>query len=128
MSKYEIRKKAVENYVKSYNDFDVENMLKDLDENVVFRNIADGTVNLTTEGIAEFREQAERAVNLFSQREQKITRLKFSENEVEAEISYSGIIAVDLPGGLKSGSKIELDGKSIFRFAADKIVEIEDIG
>ena len=128
MSKDEIRKKAVENYVKSYNDFDVENMLKDLDENVVFRNIADGTVNLTTEGIAEFREQAERAVNLFSQREQKITRLKFSENEVEAEISYSGIIAVDLPGGLKSGSKIELDGKSIFRFAADKIVEIEDIG
>jgi hypothetical protein len=108
MSKYEIRKKAVENYVKSYNDFDVENMLKDLDENMVFRNIADGTVNLTTEGIAEFREQAERAVNLFSQREQKITRLKFSENEVEAEISYSGIIAVDLPD--------------------DKIVEIEDIG
>ncbi len=128
MSKDEIRKKAVENYVKSYNDFDVENMLKDLDENVVFRNIADGTVNLTTEGIAEFREQAERAVNLFSQREQKITRLKFSENEVEAEISYSGIIAIDLPGGLKSGGKIELDGKSIFRFAADKIVEIEDIG
>ena len=126
-SKDESRKKAVEDYVKSYNNFDVENMLKDLDENVVFRNISAGKVNLTTEGIAEFREQAGRAVNLFKQREQKIIRLKFGENEVEAEIFYSGIVAVDLPGGLKSGSKIELDGKSIFRFADDKIVEIEDI-
>lgn len=127
MNKDEIRKKTIKNYIESYNAFDVENMLKDLDESVVFRNIAGGVVNLETKGISEFREQAERAVNFFKQREQKIIGLKFGENEVEVEISYSGIVAVDLPDGLKSGSRIELDGKSIFRFAGDKIVEIEDL-
>lgn len=127
MSDNEIRKKIVESYIASYNNFDVENLLKDLDENVVFRNIVNGAVNLTTEGIDEFRKQAEQAKNLFSCREQKITGLKFGEDTVEAEISYSGTLAVDLPDNLKAGSKIELNGSSIFRFADDKIIEIEDI-
>ena len=121
------RKIIIENYITSYNNFEIENMLKDLDENIVFRNIANGEVNLTTKGIAEFKAQAEQAKNLFSQREQKIIGLRFRTDEVEAEIFYNGTIAVDFPNGLKSGSKIELGGKSIFRFAGDKIIEIEDI-
>jgi hypothetical protein len=127
MSNDEIRKNIIENYITSYNNFDIGNMLKDLDENIIFRNISNGAVNLTTAGIDEFRKQAEQAKNLFSQREQKITGLKFGENKVEVEISYCGTIAVDLPNGLKQGSKIELNGKSIFRFAGDKIIELEDI-
>ncbi len=127
MSNKEIRKNIIENYIHSYNNFEIENMLKDLDENIVFRNIANGEVNLTTKGIAEFKAQAEQAKNLFSQREQKIIGLKFGMDEVQAEIFYNGTIAVDFPNGLKSGSKIELGGKSIFRFAGDRIIEIEDI-
>jgi hypothetical protein len=127
MSNNEIRKNIIENYIHSYNNFEIGNMLKDLDKNMVFRNVASGEVNLTTEDIAAFKAQAEEAKNIFSQREQKINDLKFGVNEVVAEISYNGIIAVDLPNGLKRGSKIELSGKSIFRFAGDKIAEIEDI-
>jgi repressor of nif and glnA expression len=127
MSSDEIRKNIIENYIDSYNTFEIENMLKDLDENIVFRNIANGEINLTTKGIAEFKAQAEQAKNLFSRREQKITNLKFGTDEVEAEIFYSGTIAVDFPDGLKAGSKIELAGKSIFRFSGNKIIEIEDI-
>ena len=127
MSSDEIKKNIIENYIRSYNNFEVENMLKDLDGNIVFRNIVNGEVNLITKGIAEFKEQAEQAKNLFSQREQKITNLKFGTDEVEADIFYNGTIAVDFPDGLKAGSKIELAGKSIFRFAGDKIIEIEDI-
>jgi hypothetical protein len=126
MNDNEIRKKIVESYIDSYNNFEIENMLKDLDENVVFRNIANGEVNLTTKGIAEFKAQAEKAKNLFSRREQKIIELKFGTDEVEAEIFYNGTLAADLPNGLKSGSRIELGGKSIFRFTGDKIIEIED--
>lgn len=127
MNNNEARKKIIENYIFAYNNFDVENMLKDLDENVVFRNISNGEVNLTTNGIEEFRNQAEETKSLFSEREQRITNFKFAGNEVEADISYAGTIAVDLPNNLKAGDKIELAGKSIFRFADDKIVEIEDI-
>ena len=127
MSSDEIRKNIIENYIGCYNNFDIENMLKDLDENIVFRNISNGEVNLTTKGIAEFKAQAEQAKNLFSQREQRITNLKFRADEVKAEIFYNGTTAIDFPNGLKAGSKIELAGKSIFRFAGDKIIEIEDI-
>jgi hypothetical protein len=127
MSNDETRKNIIENYIRSYNNFEIENMLKDLDENIVFRNISSGEVNLTTKGIGEFKAQAEQAKNLFSQREQKIIGLKFGTDEVEAEIFYNGTIAVDFPNGLKAGSRIELGGKSIFRFADDKIIEIEDI-
>ena len=127
MSDNETRKKIVESYVRAYNNFDIENMLKDMDEGVIFRNISGGAVNLTTNGIEELRKQAEYAKELFSEREQKITGLKFGENEVEVEIVYSGTLAADLPNGLKQGDKIELNGKSIFRFAGNKIIEIEDI-
>lgn len=127
MSDYEIKKKIIENYINAYNNFDIENMLKDLDKDMIFRNFSNGEVNLMTNGIDEFRIQAEQAKNLFSHREQKINGVKFGETEVEVEISYNGTLAADLPSGLKRGSKIELDGKSIFRFAGDKIIELEDI-
>jgi hypothetical protein len=127
MSDNETRKKIVENYVCAYNNFDVENMLRDMDERVVFRNIAGGEVNLKTRGIEELRKQAEQAKNLFSEREQKITGLKFGENTVEAEIAYRGTLAADLPNGLKKGDRIQLSGKSVFRFAGAKIIELDDI-
>jgi hypothetical protein len=127
MNDTEIKKRVIENYVDAYNNCDVENMLKDLHERIIFRNISGGAVNLQTNGIDEFRKQAEEAKNLFSQREQKIKGLKFGESQAEAEILYRGRLAVDLPNGLRAGSEIALDGKSIFRFAGDKIIEIDDI-
>jgi hypothetical protein len=127
MSDHETKKRIIEDYVQAYNNFDVENMLKDMDERMVFRNISGGAVNLQTNGIDEFRKQAESAKELFSRREQKIIGLKFGETETEADISYRGTLAVDLPEGLKAGSEIALDGKSIFYFAGDKIIKIDDI-
>lgn len=127
METTETRKNIIENYVNAYNNFDVENMLKDLDEKIVFKNISNGETNLMTNGIEAFKMQAEEAKQLFSRREQKITDLKFSENAAEADISYAGTFAVDLPNGLKAGDEIKLVGKSIFRFRDDKIIEISDI-
>lgn len=128
MNVNESRKNIIENYIRAYNDFDVEKMLRDIDERIVFRNISGGEVNLETNGIDELRNQAEQAAALFSQREQKITGLKFGDAEqVEVEISYAGTLAADLPNGLKAGDRIELAGKSVFRFAGDRIVAIEDI-
>lgn len=127
MSDNRFKQTAIENYIAAYNNFDVEAMLNDLHRNVRFKNVSNGEVTLTTKGIAEFREQAERAKSFFSQREQRITAINFQDDRATAEISYRGILAVDLPNGLKSGGVLELAGKSIFRFADDKIIEIEDI-
>ncbi len=123
----ETQKRIIENYIEAYNNFDVDKMLTNLHENIVFKNISNGEVNLTTSGISEFQTQAEQAKNLFSQREQKITEIRFEDDSAQVEIDYYGVFAVDLPNGLKAGDKIELKGKSIFRFKDEKIYEITDI-
>lgn len=42
-----------------------------------------------------------------------IQRVLWSPSEIEVIIE--GILAVDLPNGLKTGDKIQLKGKSVFR-------------
>lgn len=123
----DLKKQKIQNYIEAYNNFDVEKMLTDLHEEIVFKNISNGEVNLTLKGISEFKAQAEQAKNLFSQREQKITEIALEDDSVEVKIDYRGVLAVDLPNGLKAGDKIELKGKSIFCFEGEKIIEITDI-
>jgi hypothetical protein len=117
----------IQNYVDAYNNFDVEGMLKDLHDNVIFKNISNGEVNLTTNGKTAFEEQAFQAKHFFKTRQQTITKTVFNDEFVEVAIDYQGVIAIDLPNGLKENDKIELQGKSIFKFMDNKIIEINDI-
>lgn len=123
----EKKKATVENYVRAYNSFDIERMLADLHDRIIFKNISNGQVTLETKGIEAFQDQARQVVSLFTEREQKINNFSFSEDRCEIEIDYQATLAADLPNGLKAGDKIELKGRSIFRFWGDKIAEIQDI-
>lgn len=121
------KKNLVENYVRAYNAFDIEGMLKDLHDEIVFKNITNGEVTLELNGIEAFRNQAEQVIGFFAEREQKITNFGFNEDGCEIEIDYRATLAAGLPNGLKTGDKIELKGKSIFHFADGKISQIQDI-
>ena len=66
----EKQKSIIENYVNSYNQFDVSGMTNDLSDDVVFENISNGNVDLRTEGLQAFKEQAETAKQYFNQRKQ----------------------------------------------------------
>ncbi|WP_114939959.1 nuclear transport factor 2 family protein [Mucilaginibacter endophyticus] len=121
------RELIISNYVKAYNNFDVEGMLKDLAPTVKFENVSNGDVNMELDGIEAFRNQAEQAVRLFERREQIIRSFKHTGNKTEIEIDYNAIIAIDLPNGLKKGDELNLKGHSIFTFEGDKIVGIMDI-
>jgi len=117
----------IENYITAYNQFDVPGMLKDLHPDIEFRNISSGNVTLALQGIEAFKTQAQQASAYFSQRKQTVTSFRFKDQQVEVTIDYKGILAIDLPNGLKSGSIIELKGKSIYRFRENQIILIEDI-
>lgn len=117
----------IENYVRSYNRFDTEGMLQNLHEEVKFQNISGGVVNATTSGKEAFKNQAEEAKQYFKEREQNIKRLLFNGDQAEAEIDYKGVLATEFPGGLKAGDAINLQGKSVFKFMNNKIIEITDI-
>ena len=121
------KKNLIENYVRAYNSFDIDEMLSGLHDRIVFKNISNGETTLELNGIEAFEDQAQQAVGLFAKREQKITDFVCNEETCEIEIDYSATLAADLPNGLKSGDKINLKGKSIFHFADGKIIEIQDI-
>ena len=120
------QKQIIENYVNSYNNFDVNGMTKDLDENVVFENISNGKVDLRTEGIKEFKKQAELAKQYFKQRKQTIETLEFNDSVVSVGIDYVAILNINLPNGMKSGDTLKLKGKSRFQFEKGKIKKLTD--
>ena len=55
----EDKETIVKNYVNAYNNFDVNGMMADMDQSIVFENVANGKVNMTLNGLDEFKAQAE---------------------------------------------------------------------
>lgn len=121
------REAIIRHYIDAYNRFDVEGMLKDFDPDIVFENVSDGEVNMNLLGISAFRQQAESAVQVFSQREQRIESITFRGDTAEVAIRYRGTLAVDIPNGPKAGDSIELEGRSVFEFVGDKIAHLTDV-
>ncbi|TGD81923.1 nuclear transport factor 2 family protein [Hymenobacter wooponensis] len=121
------QKQLVQDYIEAYNHFDVDGMLRHLHEEVVFRNITNGEVDLTLTGKANFRQQAQQALQYFSQREQRVTDWQAAYNRIEVLLDYTAVAAIDFPNGLKAGDTLQLQGKSVFQFADGLIVSIDDI-
>jgi ketosteroid isomerase-like protein len=126
MDKDSKHRNIIEAYIHSYNTCDIEGMLEHMHQNVRFANISDNEISLSTLGLNELRNQAEKALHVFKQREQVITRMDFKGEEVEVNISFRGVLAVDLPNGQHAGDKVELNGRSVFRFAGEKIIDLKD--
>lgn len=122
----EEREKIIRNYIDGYNAFDIEQMIRDFHPEIVFQNIQQEEVTMTIHGIADFKKQAEQANSYFETREQKITAMKHQLDETEIEIHYSATLAMDFPNGLKKGQKLELRGKSLFKFKDNQIIGLTD--
>ncbi len=120
------REKIIQNYINGYNEFDVEKMISDLDDKVIFQNIQNGTITMTLNGINAFKQQTERVKAYFANRQQQIIGIKHENNKTEIEIDYAATLAKDFPNGLKEGQKIALKGTSIFVFRDKKIIAITD--
>lgn len=121
------REHIIKNYIEAYNQFDVNKMVADFDDNIVFENIQNGELNLSLTGLAAFKEQAEQAKAYFSKRTQTITSFAHCGNETEIEIDYRAVLGIDFPNGLKSGQELNLQGKSVFCFLEDRITKLTDI-
>ena len=119
-------KQIIDYYVEAYNSFDVEGIVKLLHKEIIFRNFSNGEVDTETKGIQEFKELAENSSKIFASRRQTIIGYSAVDDKVEVHIKYEGILAVDLPNGLKAGDKLQLKGKSVFQIKAGKILLIED--
>ncbi|CAM3997358.1 hypothetical protein VA7868_01114 [Vibrio aerogenes CECT 7868] len=117
----------IESYIDYYNAFNIPGMLSLLDELIVFENESNGVINTHTEGRAAFEELAQESAKFFSAREQKITYVDLSDAGATVGIDYQGVLAVDLPNGLKAGEVLAVQGKSCFEFSGEKIGYIRDV-
>jgi len=124
---YKQREELIHNYISAYNSFDIEEMFKDADEAIQFKNITAGEVNMSLNGLPAFKAQAEQAKSFFSSRQQTITAILHKEENTEIAVNYHAILAVDLPNGLKQGDALNLTGRSVFTFAGDKIIGVTDL-
>ncbi|OKP99131.1 nuclear transport factor 2 family protein [Paenibacillus sp. P46E] len=116
----------IEVYLEAYNSFEIERMVELLHKDIIFMNISNGETTTETRGIQAFRELAEQSSAMFSSRRQTITDYNIINDKVEVGIDYEGVLAVDLPNGLKSGDKLQLKGKSTFEVKEGKISLIKD--
>ncbi|WP_433779417.1 nuclear transport factor 2 family protein [Flavobacterium anhuiense] len=121
------REKIIQNYIEGYNQFDIDKMVADFDESIVFENIQNGETNMILNGIKEFTVQAEKAKEYFSERKQTITSLRQDEITAIVDIDYYAVLAIDFPNGLKAGQGLNMKGKSIFQFLDDKIIKLTDM-
>ncbi|WP_136796332.1 nuclear transport factor 2 family protein [Desulfosediminicola ganghwensis] len=117
----------VERYVYAYNAFDIDTMLSLLHPAVEFQNISNGQVTVQTKGIDEFHALALQGKTLFSSRKQTIMHYAEKNNSATIEVVYAGVLAIDLPEGLKAGETLNLSGKSEFTFRDGKIYSLTDI-
>ncbi|MFD1245076.1 nuclear transport factor 2 family protein [Paralysiella testudinis] len=116
----------IDRYLIAYNSFDIDGMLALLSLNVRFENYSGGQLTDATDGIDKFRELAEKSKLLFSEREQRITKMTLNLDSAIAEIAYRGKLAVDVPNGPSAGTVLDLQGQSEFSFKAGQINKIVD--
>ena len=121
------KRQLIEKYILAYNSFDIDGMMSVLHSEIKFKNISDDEVNATATGKNEFRAVAEQSKTVFKSRKQTIKLCEIGEDKVSVEIFYEGVLATDLPNGMKSGETINLDGRSEFSFKDGKISQIVDI-
>lgn len=121
------REQIIANYIEGYNTFNIDKMVADFDEQIVFENISNGETNLSLSGLSAFIQQAEQAKTYFTERTQTIRSYSHQSNQTEIEIDYRAVLAVDLPNGLQKGDELKLQGRSVFEFSGNKIVKLTDI-
>lgn len=117
----------IREYIKYYNEFNLDGMLSLMTDDVCFENIMNGSTDVKTTDIAELEQIAGISLNIFSERLQTIKNITIEGDSYVVEIDYYGKIAENLPNGLKQGDEIKLDGKSIYKFRDGKICSLTDI-
>ena len=119
-------KNIIDKYIEAYNAFDIDGMLSFMHQDVEFKNISGGKINISTKGLSEFRKAAKQGKALFESRCQKVENYRFKDNVCYVEIEYEGVLATDIPNGPKAGETLRLKGKSTFIFKDGLIVSLVD--
>ena len=121
------KRSLVECYLAAYNAFDIGGMMAVIHPDIEFKNVSGGEVNATTSGAGDFRLLAEKSSELFRSRKQKILTFWSNADQASVAVAFEGVLASDLPNGMKAGETLRLNGRSGFTFCDGKIYRIKDV-
>ncbi len=121
------KRSIIQEYLHFYNTFDIDGMISVIHSDIVFKNVYYGEVNATAFGIDEFRSLAEQSKQLFSSRKQTMLKFQAKDDQAFIDVAYEGVLASDLPNGMKAGEALRLNGRSEFTFRDGKIHRLKDI-
>jgi ketosteroid isomerase-like protein len=121
------KRALIDRYLDAYNSFDVEAMMSTVHPDVEFENVAGGVTNASASGADGFRQLAEQAAKLFASRRQTVTAFDPSGAGASVGVDYEGVLASDLPNGMRAGETVRLVGRSEFEFADGLISRIRDV-
>ncbi|NJL36698.1 MAG: nuclear transport factor 2 family protein [Leptolyngbyaceae cyanobacterium RM2_2_4] len=120
------KRALLERYLDAYNSFDIERMMELIHQDIEFKNVSGGEVNASASGKNEFRALAEQSKRLFSSRKQTVTKFNLDGDGASLEIEYVGVLATNLPNGMKLGETLQLTGRSELDFRDGKIYRLTD--
>src|SRR5205807_2119071 len=78
-------------------------------------------LTVQTRGKAELEALATKSAAAFSSREQRVMSLTEGHDRIVAEIDYHSVVNADLSPELKTGSRLDLRGVSVFELSGEKI-------
>ncbi len=120
------KRALIEYYLNAYNSFEVDQITAAIHPDIRFRDVSSGEVSAVALGIEQFRVLAEQVKQIFSARHQLLKTFEARGNSASITVDYVGILAIDLPNGLKAGETLQLTGYSDFTFRDQKIYELTD--
>lgn len=118
--------RLIERFIAAYNAFDVDGMVALVHPECRFQNVSGGVVTVEIAGVGAFRALAEQSAALFVSRCQTVTGSTTDGPTTAVTIAYEGVLAADLPSGMKAGDSLRLDGRSVFEFRDGAIYRLSD--
>lgn len=112
----------IEQYIQAYNAMDVEGMMENLDQTIEFEFQLNGRIEMKITGFREFRDQAEKNIQNFSFRQQKIMGYRMEGNSIFVNIEFKGILSPEV--AQTENQTLELKGNTEFVFFEGKIIQI----
>ncbi len=116
----------IEQYIRCYNQVDIDGMLECVSEDVVFENVSNAGQSMRLEGKEAMRDIANLGMRAFSYRRQNILKLICQDDSAAAEVTFTGVAALDLPNGTKQGETVEIHGVSLFEMRDGQLSRVAD--
>lgn len=120
-------KTLVREYVEAYNRGDLPRMLKVLHPEFVFSCSIAGSKVLELNGVDDFETVARLSMESIHDRHQECRSFAVDGDTATASILLRGVLAEDLPNGLKAGQRVSSVGIANFSFRDGAIAYIKEL-